>query len=113
MPLMGASYSRFEEIAIELPERVAKVAERGAELVADGARERVPVRTGRLHDAIHVEEAEQEGEFVVLGGDNEAWYGHLVEFGTAHSTAHPFMVPAAEAVSGELNAIGREELLGL
>jgi hypothetical protein len=95
-----ALQSKFTEIAVKLEPAVLAAALAGAELVAEGARERVPVVTGRLRDAIHVEE-DPEGAAVVAG-DSKAWYGHIVEHGHVAQDGstvapRPFLIPSLEA----------------
>lgn len=94
----------------------------GAEAIAEEARNRVPVNTGRLRDAIHVEKrasgVEVGGQHVggvysdwfVVAGDTKAFYGHMVEFGTTHSPAHPFLIPAFESRRPVLEGLVREAL---
>lgn len=64
-----------------------------------------------VRERIHVEAA--EGGLEVVGGDREAWYGHIIEFGsrprrtrdrpgrrahpTGHMPPHPFLLPVFEA----------------
>jgi HK97 gp10 family phage protein len=89
--------SRLPSIGPEIQARLEAECAKTAEHVAEAARERVPVDTGALRDAIHVEPAEHGiGEFVVAG-NTEAWYGHLVEYGTVNTDPRPFLLPAAEA----------------
>lgn len=88
--------SRLPRIAAKLPVEMDAVARSGADLVARAAKDRVPVRTGKLRDAIHVEPGEIPGSYYVIAGDTEAFYGHLVEHGGVRTPAHPFLVPAAE-----------------
>jgi HK97 gp10 family phage protein len=104
--------SRLPMIAAELLPRLGGAASAGAELIAQAARERVPVDTGRLRDAIHVE-ADGPGEFAVIAGNNEVFYGHIVEHGGAHTAARPFMIPALEASRGEITKIAKEALRSL
>ena len=86
--------SRIPQIAVELHPKVQAALHAGAERIAANAQQKVPIATGRLRDAIHVED---DGDDVyVLGGSEEVWYGHLVEFGTRYVPARPFLVPAAE-----------------
>src|SRR5215831_12817545 len=91
--------SRLPEIAAELPGAVDAAMRAGAEAVAEAARERCPYDPNssvHLRDAIHVDE--REGELYVIAGNNEAWYGHLVEFGArgGNMPAEPFLLPALE-----------------
>jgi HK97 gp10 family phage protein len=60
--------------------------------IADDARSRAPVDTGRLRDS--TEGVPMGSAGAVIAG---AFYSHLVEFGSASTPARPFMVPAAEA----------------
>lgn len=101
--------SRFPQIARELKPKVDLAVRKAAGEIARGAKQRVPVRTGQLREAIHVERT-GVAEYRVLGGDHDAWYGHLVEFGTVHSDAKPFLVPAAEAAREPLEHAVREAL---
>lgn len=102
--------SRLPQIAAELRPRVNEAVEAGAEIIAERARARVPDAPPQgqgLIAAIHVEDAGSSG-YSVLAGDAEVFYGHMVEFGTSHSAAHPFLIPAAEesreAVAGLVTA---------
>jgi HK97 gp10 family phage protein len=92
---MSVFEDRFPEIIAALPEVLDAAVKAGAELVEQAAKERVPVRTGDLRDAIHTERV-RHAEYAVVGGDGKAFYGHLVEFGTTRAPAHPFLVPGLE-----------------
>lgn len=87
--------SRLPEIAAELRPRVGNAVRLGAERIKESARDRVPVHTGKLRDGIEIDRRGPT-EYAVVAGDRDVFYGHLVEFGTSHSAAHPFLVPAAE-----------------
>lgn len=68
----------------------------------DEARERVPVQTGKLRDAIYrtlSRDNTTPGRAVyhVSWNKRKAPHGHLVEFGTSRAPAHPFLRPAYEA----------------
>ncbi len=94
-------HTRFPQIVRELRPRVEKAVEEGAELIAREAKSRVPVESGDLRDAIHVDDDPQGS--VVVAGTDEVFYGHMVEFGTSHSAASPFLVPAGEAKRSEID----------
>lgn len=102
-------WSRLPAITAEMHAKVIAAVAEGAEQVADDARERVPVASGRLRDAIHVDH--QDDGVHVIAGDTDAWYGHLVEYGTARTPARPFLVPALEATRTEIVA-GVKTVLG-
>jgi HK97 gp10 family phage protein len=103
--------SRIPRIAADLDRLMEDVEERGARAVVRDAKGRVPIRTKTLHDAIH-KDKQPEGTYV-LGGDGEAWYGHLVEYGTTHSSPKPFLVPALEENVARIIADGRRTLRNL
>jgi len=79
----------------------------GAEIVQAEAKRLVPVLTGNLQDSIIISfdgglnsSAVSQRRFfstVYIGPSRrEGFYGHMVEFGTSHSGAHPFMRPALD-----------------
>jgi HK97 gp10 family phage protein len=86
--------SRIPQIVVEIDVRIAEVIDRGTDQVERDAKARVPKATGKLHDAIHKDE--QDDGTYVIGGDDEAWYGHLVEYGTVRTAPQPFLVPSLE-----------------
>jgi HK97 gp10 family phage protein len=71
----------------------------GAERVVQSAKDRVPIRSGALRNAIHTEDERDprggQRTFVIAGND-DVFYGHLVEHGTTHVAPRPFLVPALE-----------------
>jgi HK97 gp10 family phage protein len=95
---MARLKSRIPEIIAELNPAVSSALETAADLVEARAKDRVPVDTGRLRDAIHTAYSVEKGRILawVVAGNNEAWYGHIVEHGGAHTPPHPFLVPSLE-----------------
>jgi HK97 gp10 family phage protein len=91
-------FSRLPMIAAELGPEVESALEKVAETVAESAQEKVPVESGDLRDAIHVEK--QDDGYSVVAGNERVFYGHLVEHGTTHSPPRPFLIPAAEESLG-------------
>jgi HK97 gp10 family phage protein len=100
--------SRIPQIIVEIDVRIAEVIDRGTDQVERDAKARVPKATGKLHDAIHKDER-KDGTYV-LGGDDEAWYGHLVEYGTVRTTPQPFLVPALEENRADIVTDGQRAL---
>ena len=94
--------SRIPQIATLLDDQLREAAEEALAPVVAAAKSRVPVDSGKLRDSIHVE---VEGDRArIVAGNTEAWYGHLVEFGSAEGgkgrgpiPPHPFLMPAWEA----------------
>ncbi len=84
-------------------------------LIAE-ARARVPVKTGRLRASIGVRAARIRGGLAVHIGagarkvrGRQIRHGHLIEFGTRHHAAFPFLRPAFEDVREEMTRVlGRE-----
>jgi HK97 gp10 family phage protein len=66
-----------------------------AQDMQSAARERVPVRTGELRDSLGVEPIKSRPGLVVRAG---ARHAHLIEFGTKHHGARPFMRSALASV---------------
>lgn len=95
------------ELDSTLKEGVAEV----AEAIAEAARGRVPVQSGALRDAIHVEDTE-EG-ISVVAGDTDAFYGHIVEHGGVTTPARPFLIPAYESERPKLEDVVGEKLRDL
>jgi HK97 gp10 family phage protein len=100
--------SRIPQIIVEIDVRIAEVIDRGTDQVERDAKARVPKRTNTLHDAIHKDE--QDDGTYVIGGDDEAWYGHLVEYGTVRTTPQPFLVPALEENRADIITDGQRAL---
>lgn len=98
MPAAVTLKSRIPEIMVEISRFSNQANQDIADAIAEEARERVPRRTGALHDAIHVE-FKGDDDWSVVAGNDDAWYGHLVEYGhTGKSAApQPFLTPAAES----------------
>lgn len=103
-----ALQSRIPQIIGELDDKLLEGVTDLAERVAEGARNRVPVETGALRDAIHV--VVKDDQVAVVAGDNVASYGHMIENGTVKAPPHPFLVPAFEAERPNLAEIVGERL---
>lgn len=103
--------SRLPEIAAELLPRLEAAAAEAAGIIEQAAKARVPVDTGRLRNAIHVEH--DDGGFAVIAGDTETFYGHIVEHGGNNTAARPFMIPALEESRGAIQKLAKTALSGL
>lgn len=104
--------SKLPQIAAQLGARMDAVAKVTAERIEARAKERAPVSTGRLRDAIHVERT-GVGEYQVIAGDTTVFYAHIVEHGGARTGPRPFMTPALEETRPDVETLGREALEGL
>ena len=110
---MASYHTRFPEIIMALDPHMDAAMLRGAELVKERAQARVPRDTGRLHDAIHLDRLSDGSGYAVVAGDNDAFYGHIVEHGGAYNAPHPFMLPSAEESRDEVVRFGIEALATL
>jgi HK97 gp10 family phage protein len=89
--------SRIPQIVLSLNPRVDGALKVGAEAISQEAKQRVPVETGTLRDAIHVDSSGVGGGWSVIAGDDDAFYGHIIEHGGVNTPPHPFLIPAAES----------------
>lgn len=80
---------------------------RSALNVQSGARERVPVDTGRLRNSI-AHEIDADGLNATIG--TNVRYSVFVEFGTRNMRERPYLFPALEAERGAFLARLRREL---
>jgi HK97 gp10 family phage protein len=96
--------TRIPHINAELEAKLEAVAKAGAEQIAQSAKERAPVNTGKLRDAIHVDQ--DGGGFAVIAGNKDVFYGHIVEHGGNRTAPRPFMIPALEQHREEIIAAG-------
>lgn len=108
--------SRFPEIVAELAVKLDAVGQLTAETVVVGAKANLALGPPKVHlkedDHIHVEHV-GVGEHMVVAGDNETFYGHIVEHGSVHAAAHPFLMPAAEATVPEIDRVAKIALRDL
>jgi len=120
----ASSVSDFDRNIKKLISEVQKQAMRdsvkkSATPMLQDARAKAPVRTGALKKSLAVKvKTYKRGsnatvmaiigadrKFVGAGGDKPANYLHLVELGTEHSAAHPFLRPAFDATKAESKRI--------
>jgi HK97 gp10 family phage protein len=91
-----ATSNRLPGIVAALDIAVHEALVASADMIANTAKTRVPVKTGKLRDAIHVQVDKATGEVYVVAGDKKVWYGHIVEHGSVNQPPKPFLVPALE-----------------
>lgn len=107
----------LKELGPRVAQRVGDAALRaGAKPIVDAAKQRVAVRSGALRDSITVvsdRRRNDDARVVLIGFKKPAsGHAHLIEFGTAHSAAKPFMRPAMdekaqEALNEEARVLAR------
>jgi HK97 gp10 family phage protein len=87
--------SNIPAISAGLAVKVDAATAAAAKQIAEDAKSRVPVLSGRLRDAIHTERV-GPAAYAVVAGRGDVFYGHIVEHGGAHTPARPFLLPALE-----------------
>ena len=115
--------SRLPAVAASLRPRVAKAVKEGAEVVAEGAQDRVSIGppTEHIYDNIKVKRHEAAGSLVVVDVADEdgVAYPFVVEFGAAATDeaparpAYPFLIPSLEANSDNVVFLVAGALRGL
>lgn len=87
----------------------------GAVLIAEEASRRAPVLTGELQENIIVSmrDSESDAKTVAarIGPSKRVFYGVFDEFGTAHMTSQPFLIPAFEAKKEEALQLTSEHFI--
>jgi len=86
--------------------------EKAAEVVANDARRRVPVASGKLKSSIRVVrlKGDTRRNIRVYAGNRTkggAYYAHMVERGTVKMKAKPFLRPALNASKAQIQSILR------
>lgn len=63
----------------------------GAKVIEAAARARVPAKSGALRESIRVSMRVRRGRVAarIIAGNKQAFYAHMVEFGTAHHWIKP------------------------
>jgi HK97 gp10 family phage protein len=97
--LAKTGYRQGQKIGNE----IKRVLMGGALVLRDEARDLVPVKTGTLKSAIFAAYGDERKSDVLVGVNYKiAPHAHLVEYGTSHSAAHPFMRPAITATRAKI-----------
>ncbi|HPV49840.1 MAG TPA: HK97 gp10 family phage protein [Smithellaceae bacterium] len=86
--------------------------EKAAQVIASGARQRVPIDSGKLKNSIRVTrlKGDTRRNIRVYAGNRTkggAYYAHMVEYGTVKMKAKPFLRPALNAAKSQIQGILR------
>lgn len=79
-------FKAMQEMPVKLEKKVLRGAMRaGAKVFLDRARAKVPTKTGKLRKSLRISTRVRNGkiEARLIAGNKEAFYPHMVEFGTA------------------------------
>ena len=110
----------FEEKlnALELSIRgkvLIEAAKAGAQIVVDAARANAPRDRGDMAEGMTMRVSNKESDnneaTVDVGPGKKQFYGHMVERGTSHSVAQPFLGPAIETNRERITAVMSKALL--
>lgn len=106
--------SRLPGIIAELQPRISAGVRWGAEMIAEDAAANVAYGPPDVHlaERIHVE-YEGPASYSVVAGDEEAFYGHILEFGGVGHSPQPFLIPAMDADTSDIEAYLTGILRGL
>jgi HK97 gp10 family phage protein len=107
---MRVSKWNDKEITAEIEKKAMDRLEKAAEGVADLARGKVPVLTGKLKDTIRVRrlKGDPKQNVRVYAGNRlkgGAFYAHMVEYRTVKMKAKPFMRPALNQSKAAIKSI--------
>jgi HK97 gp10 family phage protein len=99
-----------EVITAEVEKKAMDRLARAGELVADKARQNVPVKSGKLKASIRVTrlKGDPKQNIRVYAGSRQkggAFYAHMVEYGTVKMPAKPFLRPALNSSKSEIKSI--------
>jgi HK97 gp10 family phage protein len=88
-----------EKITAEVEKKAMDRLEKASGVVADAARQLVPINTGKLKETIRTRrlKGDPKLDVRVYAGSREkggAYYAHMVEYGTVKMKARPFLRPA-------------------
>ena len=118
----------------KLKERVSDAILKGGETVAEEARRRAPVDSGRLRDSIKVKQKKRrdvqhvgvtvEADYPANAGvrktktrkqaaGSKEYYAFALEYGTRHMAAQPFLNPALAAKADEVYGLVQKALEAL
>jgi HK97 gp10 family phage protein len=76
------------------------------DIVRDAMKGECPIgETGALKKSIRVRRYLKQLALKVLAGNAKAFYVHMVEFGTLHSAANPFMQRALDKSQAQIKAV--------
>lgn len=107
----------FQKLLKKLsPDEVEPIVVEGATIIADAARQKAPLGKGHkkggrilhLKDAIRATKIKRRGSAVAAIGTVDyriAPHGLLVEYGSSHSAAHPYMRPAFDEKKQEVERL--------
>ena len=99
-----------EVITADVEKKAMDRLEEAGEFVADRARQKVPVLSGKLRDSIRVTrlKGDPKQNIRVYAGSRQkggAFYAHMVEYGTVKMPAKPFLRPALNECKGRIRRI--------
>lgn len=109
---LAALDKAVRQLPKNIQKRVMKTALRaGGRVIAKEAKQNVPVGTGDLKKSIKIVtgKSKKDGALIFVTTTKDAFYSHMIEFGTSKMKAQPFLRPAFDSTQKEvMNAIGNK-----
>src|SRR5690625_2786742 len=106
---MEFEFQGLDELMLELEkaerdteESKKEALEAGGKVMQTAAKNLVRVRSGNLKDHIELSDVENDKIEVYVDNQGKAYYGYMLEFGTSKMSAIPYMGPAFNASTGEM-----------
>ncbi len=102
-----------DKITAEIEKKAMDRLEEAGQIIADKARQKVPVQSGNLRDSIRVTrlKGDPKQNIRVYAGNRKkrdqggAFYAHIVEYGSVKMPAKPFLRPALNECRGRVKGI--------
>lgn len=99
-----------DKITAEIEKRAMDRLAKAGEIIAERARQNVPVKSGKLKASIRVTrlKGDPKQNIRVYAGNrlkDGPFYAHMVEYGTVKMRARPFLRPALNASKAEIKSI--------
>src|SRR5690606_6884223 len=95
---MGKLRSQLTRLAVDMSKAADRAEREAAEETKRVMQELVPVDSGRLRDAIRIQEGASGLE---VGPGDEITYSMYVEYGTSEMSAQPYAGPAADVARSQ------------
>lgn len=101
-------HKALQDLPVKLEKKILRGALRaGAKVMADAAKSNVPVKSGALRKSIRLSAKTKRGRVTatVKAGNAQAFYAHMVEFGTAAHRIAPKKADALATPAGPRKSI--------
>jgi len=70
--------------------------------IVETVQQETPVRSGDLRDSARFTVDVEKGTLKIIVGNNVAWYGRLIEWGSVHNKPDPFVLRAIRKIRPQI-----------